>query len=153
MIVLFGFLIWIAILVGLSILVGKYAETKGRSFANWVIFSVFLTPLLGIICLLCVKDLNAEQQAQARARQQQIERSLISGTEFVTRVNAIANLYKSGMIEKQEYFLKRKQIFDSLLYLRLREPTDVFLAQLIPLKESGTISPEDVTYIRKIIRA
>ena len=55
-----GFITWVVF----CIVVAKAAEKRGRSFAGYLILSLFLSPLAGIIILLVLGDTDEKQRNQ-----------------------------------------------------------------------------------------
>ena len=49
----------------LSFLCGKYAESKGKSFGNYFLISLLITPLIGFIALLIAKPDNRKLEKKA----------------------------------------------------------------------------------------
>lgn len=66
------FIIWIAF----AFLVGSMAKKRGRSFAGWFLFSLVLSPVIGIIfVLICgetdenrLKRIEEEEELRAKIR-------------------------------------------------------------------------------------
>ena len=63
------FLLWIIF----ALLVGAYASTRGRSFAGFLLLSLVLSPLIGLVVLLIVgpntEKIEHEQIARGERRQ------------------------------------------------------------------------------------
>jgi len=53
---------WAIIWLALCILSGVLANRRGRSFIGFFLISFLLSPLVGFIAVLCVKDLSKEKE-------------------------------------------------------------------------------------------
>jgi uncharacterized paraquat-inducible protein A len=51
--------------LGCSVAIGILASNRGRSGFGWFLFSIFLSPLLGLIFVLVTRNLKVEQQLDA----------------------------------------------------------------------------------------
>jgi hypothetical protein len=63
------FLLWII----LALLVGAYASTKARSFFGFVVLSIFLSPLIGLLILL-IMGANTEKIEHERIDRGEVRR-------------------------------------------------------------------------------
>jgi hypothetical protein len=63
------FLIWVVLAIG----VAYFADTRGRSGIGFFFLSIVLSPLLGFIVLLVIKDLKAEEE-KGKLRREELER-------------------------------------------------------------------------------
>lgn len=61
------FIIWI----GLSILVGSYANSRGRSYFGYTVLAIITSPLLGFIIVACTRNVAAEREEHHRHEQEQ----------------------------------------------------------------------------------
>lgn len=117
-----GFLIivfWLVFAVG----VGMLADSKGRSFWGFSLLSVVTSPLLGLIIVLIVSDLNKESARQAQAAAEN-ERHLESikaiarsnsvpafsqdDNSIVEKLEKLAALKERGILNDEEFAAQKK---------------------------------------------
>jgi ABC-type transport system involved in cytochrome c biogenesis permease subunit len=77
------FLFWIVF----SFIVGYFASTKSRSGFGWFFFSLFLSPILGLILVAVLpKKAYAESlESQLKAAEAAKNKGLITDEEYVSR--------------------------------------------------------------------
>lgn len=88
--------------------VGLLASSRGRSGFGFFLLSFFLSPLLGLIVVLVMSDLNVEA-AKQRLREQEHERQLES-------IRAIAN--KPTVVTAPTTAAPSRSVADELLKLK-----------------------------------
>ena len=77
------FLIWVI----LSVVAGYFAKTKNRSAGGWFLFSLLLSPFIGLLVVAIApkKDSLGNFETQLKAAQAAKEKGLISEEEYVAR--------------------------------------------------------------------
>jgi phosphate/sulfate permease len=110
------FFIWLIF----SVVIGAIASTRGRSYFGFFLISLVLSPLLGLVLVLVISDLNAEKINNKRHKEEH-ERQLES-------IRAIAN--SSTNTGKVESISVVSSVADELL-------------KLADLKEKGILSDQE----------
>ena len=65
------FFFWVTWII-LAIMIGAFADSRGRSGFGYFLLSAIFSPLLGLIILLCTRDLAKEAgEAEFRRRQEE----------------------------------------------------------------------------------
>jgi TM2 domain-containing membrane protein YozV len=83
-------------------------------------------------------------------QKKQIEKTINTAT-FVEYINKFYKLYKNEIISEKEFLDKKTSYIDNLPNLNIAESNEDFLFGLASLKESGSITKEEVDKIKTII--
>ena len=121
-------MIWI--LFGLVCMgVGFFAYKKfNRNFWIWSFIAFLLSPLFTVILLFVIEYVfytNPET--------------------FSRKIMDLYKLYKNGLIQEDEYLMKKAMLINSIKNNKKEE----FLVKIIPLVENGILSDEDIEMIKR----
>lgn len=139
-----GWLAFFIVRIFLTVIACKYASSRGRNVIGWLFFCIFLSPLIALIALYCLKDLNAEKAEM----QERIKSQRISAAAFVEQIKALCSLKEHGMINGSEYEQKKVALVKSLAMNGIKDSPELFLSSLIPLKENNSLNQNDIDYIK-----
>lgn len=81
-------LVW----VGASILIGMWADARGRSWAGFALIALVFSPLLAAIILMVTKDLRAEAIREEQRRTEQAEKDRERKEEHEKQLAALTAL-------------------------------------------------------------
>lgn len=99
----FGFL-WLVFAVG----VGLLAQQRGRSAVNWILISVFISPLLGFVILMMKKDLALAEALDSVTHDMELTHvKCVHCAEYVAPEASICP-YCSGSITPQPEYVQRR---------------------------------------------
>jgi len=84
-------LVWLLLAVG----VGALASSRGRSVFGFFLLSVVLSPLLGLIVLLLMSDLNKEREAKEQQQRDEAEKDRVRREEHERQLESIKVLATS----------------------------------------------------------
>ncbi|GLO38211.1 hypothetical protein PPUN14671_50480 [Pseudomonas putida] len=119
-----GFMIIVFWLV-LSAGVGMLASSKGRSFWGFTLLSVITSPLLGLIIVLIVSDLNKESAREAQvaaenerhlesikaiARSNTVAAPSQENVSVADELEKLAALKERGILTDEEFATQKKQL-------------------------------------------
>lgn len=79
------------------------------------------------------------------------EKTHIHIQEFIEGLNNTNQLFSSEIISEQEFNSRKNSIISQLSYKKLVEDPDKLLLSLVPLKQSGVLSEEEIKEIKKYI--
>ena len=107
--VLFGVLFWMIFVV----VTGVMASKRGRNALGWVVLTIFLSPLLGIILLLLLgssEDKKMERIASEEALRREIRGEKLKQEFRINRYDqsAICELIESVVMDKRYIIANRK---------------------------------------------
>ena len=124
-------LIVVVVNILLSIIVGLYADEKGKSFILFVLLSIILTPLLGFILALIVSDDKAiqnrhKEMLKATSNKSTKHDNINSKTAdtimdidkleegSMNDIKSEHSKYEAGIIAQEEFIERKRKILDSL---------------------------------------
>lgn len=142
-----GFIVWVV----LCFVVYSLANTKGRSGCAWFFISLLLSPLIGLIILLCVGDSDEKKEENINAawdvikqRNQENERLNTnddSQTKAIEDLKKYKDLLELGAISQEEFDAKKEE----LMPLLRQDFKEQALPENIEVEEQVEISsPEPV---------
>jgi phosphate/sulfate permease len=117
-------LIWIV----LSLVVALVAESRGRTGFGFLVLSLLLSPLVGFLVVISVRNLAAEKRAKAaeeareaaasKARQEEMQRqavliaeaSKVGATSAADELEKLAALRDRGVITSAEFDERKARI-------------------------------------------
>jgi energy-coupling factor transporter transmembrane protein EcfT len=133
----FCFLIWVV----LTIIACKCAKNRGRSAGKWLVFCLFLSPVIALVAIFCLKDLEKE----AKEEEQRAMQNQISSRSFVHSMNNLVVLLQQGMINEREFSDKKLNLMRDLFYIiGSSESPDEFLVALIPFLKNEIITQDEM---------
>ena len=103
------FIIWLA---G-SIFSGIIASNKNRSFFGYFMLGALLSPLIGIVAALVVKD-NSEPTIQKVEVQNTSSSNDNKTSEGANKLKELNSLKEQGLITDEEFEEKRKKIVNDM---------------------------------------
>lgn len=95
-----GILIIFALIIFLiNFPVGIIADKRGRSCIGWILFSIFFSPVIGLILVLCLGETDSHRMERIRKEEEmrELERIRLNSkhNEFNNNSNQLINdLYK-----------------------------------------------------------
>ncbi len=110
------FLVWFV----LCVVVAGLAGARGRSAIGFFLISLVLSPLVGLIILLVVRNLAAEKREQ-RFRQQEQQRQAstlgavaqLSRASIAEEIRKLAELRASGALSEEEFSQQKARLLAS----------------------------------------
>lgn len=84
-------LVWLLLAAG----VGALASSRGRSVIGFFLLSAILSPLLGLIVLLLMSDLNKEREAKEQQQRDEAEKDRVRREEHERQLESIKVLAAS----------------------------------------------------------
>jgi type VI protein secretion system component VasK len=114
MLLIFGFVLWIWLLIYIFMDIFRSHDMGGFAKALWVIFIIFL-PLLGVLIYLIVRGGKMHQRAMEQAQQQQqaldeyVRKTAGSGTT-ADELAKLAQLRDQGAISEEEFQAQKAKL-------------------------------------------
>lgn len=110
-------LIWIL----LAMVVGGMADSRGRSPIGFFLLSALLSPLLGLIVLLVMRNLRDEERAEAQRRHDQAAQlesiralatphSTTPGASLADELQKLAALRDAGVLTPGEFEAQKSRL-------------------------------------------
>lgn len=131
-----------------TIFVYYHAKSKSMEPLNYVLISIFLSPLVGILAL----ELKAsENTKKAEAAKEEAKKNSVGTANFIEPLNTICNLYEHELIDENEFQAKKRELINQLASQKLQEKPEEFLMRLISFKEKGYLTGDDIALIKKLI--
>jgi uncharacterized membrane protein len=100
-----GWIVFVAAYIPLMVGVYHLAERYGRDGAGWTFGSLFISPIVCIVILLCLGETT--EKSEKRIRQQQASMEKNSSQKTITHVTdelkKIKELLDSGVISQEEF--------------------------------------------------
>jgi len=93
----------------------------------------------------------ASQQNAAAEAQKATQAARFSGPDMVLAVEKIKKLKDSGILNEVEFVARKQKLIGELKTKTLSDGPEDFLASIIPLLETGTLSPDDLQKIKAIV--
>ncbi len=124
--------VWLAF----SIAVGAYAKKRGYSGLNWFLFSLFLSPLIGLVVVFSLDDVAPKEEVLKTA-----------SLDLVSSIQKAHDLKVRDLISEDDFAKSKKEAFQKVLEGPRPELNDL-LASLIPFIDSGAVSREEVEEIK-----
>ena len=143
----FIFVIWVA----LTVVACNYANNRGRSPIKWLIFCIFLSPIIALIAIYCSRDLRAEKEKSDRENIEYFDKVRIGTNDFIEHINSICSLRDHEMINETEFIQQKRDLITELSRRGIKDSPEIFLSALIPLKEKSNLSQEDIDLIKNTI--
>lgn len=104
----------------LSVLVAVLAGSRGRSTVGFFLLSLFLSPLIGLLVLLVVRNLAAEgRERQFRQQDQQRQASALDAVAQLSRasvadeIKKLAELRVGGVLTDEEFAQQKARLLAS----------------------------------------
>jgi len=99
----FGFL-WVVFAVG----VGLLAKQRGRSAVNWILISVFISPLLGFVIVMMMKDLALAEALDSVTHDMELTHvKCVHCAEYVAPEASICPYCRGSITPQPEYVQRR----------------------------------------------
>lgn len=127
-----------------SIIIGIWADKRGREGVVWFFISICISALLAGIILFVLPDLKK----QANTERSKLK---LSSADFIINIEQLYQLCQKEIMTDAEYHLKKDKLIVGLSYRIIDETPEAFLASFIPLLDKGIVSTEDIQKIKTII--
>ena len=142
-----------------SIIIGIWANKRGRTGFGWGIIALLISPLIAGIILVILTNLKEEQDLEDAAKEEQDkqekaaeqEAKKISSASFIESINNLNELYKNGIVDDAEFKRKKFETIDNLKKRLLVDNKTEFVAKLIPLMNSKVLDNTDIFAIKEAI--
>ena len=141
------FIFWVAF----SIIIGVFANQRGRNGVLWVIISTLISPLISGIILFILPNLKKEEEEDKQRELELEESKNISVKEFIASIEKVWQLNNKNILSDSEYISRKTKIIENLKDKRMLESPDDFLAELAPLLENDIIENEELSKIKEIV--
>lgn len=94
---------------------------------------------------------SKNQERQIAEEKQTIERTTTNGVDIIDKLSKLHRLHVAGMLAENEFLAQKSAVIGELATKKLLGDSTDFLARLIPLRESGGVSEEEVQKIKKLV--
>ena len=91
------------------------------------------------------KAINAEIE-----KDEQKDEQYIDSSDFIGKIKKLSALLSAGMINQEEFNNKKNGLIAEICMKKLKEDPLEFLALLVPLKQSGVLSDDDISVLKTI---
>lgn len=139
----FAFIAWIA----LTIVACKCALNRGRSVVGWLVFCIFLSPVIALIAIFCLPDLKKKEAEKVSA----INNLRFCTDDFIGRLSSLCELKQHNMIDENEFCQKKNSLINELAHRGIQDSPEAFLGSLIPFSENNVLSQHDIGNIKNIL--
>jgi hypothetical protein len=138
--------------IGGTVYINKVAKQRGRDPSNWIMLSLFFSPLLAFIILYCMKDLKAENEERfQKNREEFYKNNFINTAEFIDSLKTICSLFENNIISTDEFITKKKELIDTLINKKTLDNPDKFLLNLIPFIKNDRLTDDDIKKIKALL--
>ena len=142
-----------------SIIIGIWANKRGRTGFGWGVLALLISPLIAGIILVILTNLKEEQDLEDAIKAEQNkqdniaeqEAMKISSHSFAESINSLKELHKNGIVTDAEFKRKKLETINNLKKRLLIDNKTEFIANLIPLLSSKTLDDTDIFAIKEAI--
>ena len=137
------FIVWIV----LTVVACKCARDRGRSPGKWLVFCLFITPIIALIAIFCSKNLKEEEEK----KKDDMLRARVGKREFSRSLNDLSTLRQQNVINNTEFSQKKIDLINNLYYKGISDSPESFLVALVPFKDNGVLNSQDMEMIKGIL--
>lgn len=83
----------------LAVLVGVFADSRGRSGVGFALLSVLLSPLLGLVIVLVIPDLNKQKEAELWRQRDEEQRQRLAQRDHEKQLEALKAIAANKVAE------------------------------------------------------
>jgi len=151
----------------LCVILGFWADSKGRNGFGWGGLSIVISPLLAAVILyFSLEKQNkalAEEQKRATAKAEALtlerqakadelkNRTTIGAEEFCSELKKLWGLRENSLLTDEEYKTQKRNVIGYLSTRSPREPSMDFLSALIPLARANALNEDELLEIKKLV--
>ncbi len=143
-------------LIVFSVLVGVWANNRGRNGLLWGFSALIISPIISAIILAVIPNEKEEEEKRERKRQeenkhinQENEKARkITSSDFILSVESLKKLHEKKILSDLEYKTKKTKLINSLTNKILVEGKDDFLAGIIPLIDENILDENDLLVVK-----
>jgi hypothetical protein len=138
--------------IGGTVFINTVAKQRGRDPSNWILLSLFFSPLLAFIVLYCMKDLKAEnEERQQKNEEDYYKNNFINTAEFIDSLKTICSLFENNIISTDEFIAKKNGLIDTLINKMTMDNPDKFLLNIIPFTKDNKLTKNDIQRIKSLL--
>lgn len=117
------------------------------------IFFIFLVPywIWGMFDASSKTDEYNNKLREAIANERNEKLTTTSSEDFAGQLDKLFKLHSVGLLDGEEFASKKKELILSLIDKKPRQSVEDFLAALIPSVEKGSVSPDEIGQIKKLV--
>ena len=121
-------------------------------FISACILGVFFLPLALIPAIYGCFDAHssATKINAAIVKSERGDEEYINSSKFIDKLKKLSSLLKSGIITQEEFSNRKNEMIAEVLSKKLKEDPLEFLELLVPLKQNGVLSDEDISSLKTI---
>ncbi len=143
-------------LILFSVLVGVWANNRGRNGLIWGLFATILSPIIAAIILAVIPNEKEEEEKRVDRRlekykhikQENEKVRQITSSDFILSVESLRKLHEKKILSNLEYKTKKTKLINSLSNKILVEGKDDFLAGIIPLMDENILDKNDLLAVK-----